>query len=444
MIARIFLPLIFAPLVAMPAISQVEPEATGGDASTANGAPMLTPPPVSGLQYPTTSGAATRSNYLVTAITVNAAYTDNIQPDVGLKAISDETYSIFPSIDLNRTTIKQQATLNYSPTFLFYGHTSSLDAVNHNASLVFQDHLSPHSAVILQDFYVRTSNVFSGLYPFSQGGLTGSTDAPVPALIVPFAEQQTDNAKGAFTYQFSADGMVGGGGTYTILDFLNPAVATGLFNSSGESGSAFYSRRMTGAQYIGVSYDYSRTITNPPNAPIDVQLHSPVAFYTIYFNPKSSLSFSGGLQNISVSQGSLKSFNTWAPVGAVSVGWQGDRGALAASYLHIATSGEGLYGVFYSDTVSGTGTYSFNRSWSAAVGVSYASISAVTQLVGLTYAGGNTFAAQATLTRAIGEHFSAQCGYDRLTQNYNGIAATPNSDREFVAITVVFRKPLGL
>jgi hypothetical protein len=266
---------------------------------------MLTPPPVSGLQYPSTSGAEARSNYLDLGIAANAAYTDNILPGIGLKPISDETYSILPSIDLNRTTPRQQAKLSYSPTILFYGHTSTLDSVDHSASLIFQDRPSPHTAVSLQDFYVRTSNVFSGQYPFSQGGLTGSTVAPVSAVIAPYAEQQTDTANGAFTYQFAADGMVGGGGSYTNLDFPNPTQATGLYSSSGESGSAFYSRRLSAAQYIGVSYDYSRTITNPANAPVDVQVHTPLPFYTIYFNTKSSLSISGGVQYISFSEGQL-------------------------------------------------------------------------------------------------------------------------------------------
>ena len=96
------------PIVAIPAISQVEPSATGGDTPTLNSAQMLTPPPVSGLQYPTTSGAETRSNYLDMGIAMNAAYTDNILPDVFATPVSDETYSIVPSIDLNRTTTKQR------------------------------------------------------------------------------------------------------------------------------------------------------------------------------------------------------------------------------------------------------------------------------------------------------------------------------------------------
>ncbi|MGA2908259.1 MAG: hypothetical protein ABSE36_11195 [Terracidiphilus sp.] len=447
MIARICLPLLLVPFVAIPSLSQVEPSATGGDTPTLNSPQMLTPPPVSGLQYPTTSGEETRSNYLDMGISMNAAYTDNILPNVFATPVSDETYSIVPSIDLNRTTTKQTAILSYSPTILFYGHTSSLDAVNHNASLIFQDRPSPHTAISLQDFYVRTSNVFSGQYPFSQGGLTGSTVAPVPAVIAPYAEQQTDTASGALTYQFAADGMVGGGGSYTNLDFPNPSQATGLYGSSGESGSAFYSRRLSAAQYIGVSYDYSRTVTNPPNGTVDVQMHTPLPFYTIYFNTKSSLSFSGGAQYISISQGQLASSNTWSPAGAVSMGWQGNRGAVAISYLHVATSGGGLLGAVHSDSVNASGNLAINRTWSASLGASYATISAVTQLVGLSYSGGNSFTANASLQHAFGEHFTVQGGYDRLAQTDIGIAvisATPNSDREFVAIAYVFRKPLGL
>lgn len=447
MIARICLPLLLAPLVAIPAISQVEPSATGGDTPTLYSAQMMTPPPVSGLQYPTTSGPEARSNFLDTAITVNAAYIDNILPGIFLTPVSDETYSIVPSIDLNRTTPRQQVTVSYTPTILIYNHTSALDAVDHNASVVFQDRPSPHTALSIQDFYVRTSNVFSGLYPFSAGGLTGSLQAPVPAVIAPFAEQQTDTADAALTYQFAANGMVGGGGSYTNLYFPNPSEATGLFDSAGETGSAFYSRRLTSAQYFGVSYEYSRTVATPPTGPVEVQIHTPLPFYTIYFNTKSSLSFSGGMQNIGISAGQPEKVNSWSPVGVVSMGWQGRRGAVAISYLHVATSGGGLLGAFHSDSANASGTVSLGRTWSASVGVSYAAISGVTSLAGLNYSGGNDFTAHASVQHSFGEHFNAQVGYDRLAQDYQGItviSATPNSDRVFGSFTYVFRKPLGL
>jgi hypothetical protein len=446
MIARVCLSLLLAPLAAIPAMSQVEPSATGGDTATLNDARMLTPPPVSGMQYPTTSGAETRSNYLDMSIAADAAYTDNILPNLGSKAVSDETYSVLPSIDLNRSTPRQQAVLSYSPTILFYGHTSSLDAVNHNASLVYQDRPSPHSDISLQNFYVRTSNVLSGAYPFSQGGLTGSTTSPVPAVIVPFAEQQTDTAKGAFTYQFAADGMFGGGGSYTNLDFPNPSQASGLYASSGETGSAFYSRRLSSAQYVGVSYEYSRVVANPPGQSVDVQMHTPLPFYTVYFNTKSSLSLSGGVQHIGITQGLPGSYSSWSPVGVVSMGWQGDRGAVAVNYLHVATSGGGLLGAFYSDSVNGSGNVAMNRTWSASLGASYATVSAVTPIAGLSYSGGNSFTASVSVEHSFNEHLSAQFGYERLAQNYNisAISATPNSDREYVTITYLFRKPLGL
>lgn len=445
MIARVCLPLILAPFVAIPAISQVEPSATGGDTPTLNEARMLTPPPVSGLQYPDVSGAETRSNYLDLGIAANVAHTDNILPGVGLKPISDETYSILPFADLNRTTPRQQAKLSYSPTILFYGHTSTLDSVNHNASLIFQDRPSPHTAVSLQDFYVRTSNVLSGAYPLSQGGVTGSTASSVPAVFAPFAEQQTETAKGALTYQFAANGMLGGGGSYINLDYPNPAQATGLFGSSGETGSAFYCRRLSAAQYIGVSYEYSRIVAAPAGGSVGVQTHTPLPFYTIYFNTKSSLSLSGGVQHIGVTQGQPGTFDTWSPVGMVSLGWQGERGAVAINYLHAATSGGGLLGAYYSDSVNAAGNVALNRTWTASLGGSYATISAVTPVVGLSYSAGNSFTASATLEHSFGEHWSAQGGYERLGQNYSGVAsAIPDSDREFVTITYVFRKPLGL
>ncbi|MGB6744511.1 MAG: hypothetical protein WBE38_12775, partial [Terracidiphilus sp.] len=67
--------LILAFVVAVPALSQVAPEATGGGGDDSQ---MMTPPPVSNQSYPTAVGAETRSNYLRGGLTFTAGYIDNL------------------------------------------------------------------------------------------------------------------------------------------------------------------------------------------------------------------------------------------------------------------------------------------------------------------------------------------------------------------------------
>jgi hypothetical protein len=448
MFARVTLLLVLA--AAMPAWSQVEPSATGGATPTLDDTQMMTPPPVSGMPYPNFTGTETRSNYLDGSLNVNAAYSDNVAPGIAAQAVSDEIYWILPSVTLSKSTPRQKVTLGYSPSFSFYQHTSVLDTVGQSASFVFQDRLSPHLSISLQDYFLRTSDVFDQSYPFAGGNLTGVAQAPVPALIVPFVEQMSDTANGSIDYQFGRNSMVGGGGSYSTFSFPNPTAAGNLSNSDGEGGSAFYSRRLSGMQYTGLSYVYFRdVITDAQYAPFETQLHTLLPFYTIYFNPKLSLSIAGGVQRVGVAQlYTVQAFSSWSPAGTVSIGWQGNRGYFALSYLHSVIAGEGFNEALYSDSESASGGWKLTRTWNAAFEVSYVNSSPVTQLVNVLYGyeGGDAFTLGASLKHAMGEHFSAACGYDRLQENYPGIpfiARNPVSDRESVTITYEFRKPLG-
>ena len=59
--------------------------------------------------------------------------------------------------------------------------------------------------------------------------------------------------------------MIGHGGTYTNLDFLEPTQVPGLYDSNSSGGSAFYSHRLPRNRYIGATYQYSKILAYPPN-----------------------------------------------------------------------------------------------------------------------------------------------------------------------------------
>jgi hypothetical protein len=61
-------------------------------------------------------------------------------------------------------------------------------------------------------------------------------------------------------------------------------------------------------------------------------------------------------------------------------------------------------------------------------------------------ANGHTISATASLQQQFREHVNLQLGYTRLHQDYTGVAvlaATPNTNREFVSISYRFSRPLG-
>jgi len=70
-------------------------------------------------------------------------------------------------------------------------------------------------------------------------------------------------------------------------------------------------------------------------------------------------------------------------------------------------------------------------------------------VIGSTLAGdenGHTLSGTASLQQQVGQHINLQLGYTRLHQDYSSVAilaATPNTNREFVSISYQFSRPLG-
>jgi hypothetical protein len=435
----------FAFVVSGPALAQVAPGAEGGPAPE-EGTKMLTPPPVSGMLYPSVATADEQTNYLAPSLSANAAYLDNVLPGLNASPVNDASYSIVPGISFDRTTTRQQMTAEYDPTFIFYEPDSVLNSVDQTASAMYQNHPSPYFVISLQDFFSRTSDVFDGAYPFSQGGLTGGVQVPGVAVIAPFQEQLKNTTDAGFAYQFGRNAMVGASGSYSNFELPNPAASPGLANSHGGGGSAYYDRRIAAMQYVGISYEYDRTLAGPSEAEVDAKVQSILPFYTLYLTRTFSCSLSGGAQYVGVAQPTQPTSYSWQPAGVASVGWQGNRGTASASYLHTVASGNGLAGAYNSDSVNGLGTRSFAHKWLARAGATYTTLNSVTPLVNLPYQGGHTFAAGASVIHDFDDHFRVEGGYERLQQNYTGIAVifkNPDSDRTFVSVTYRFEKPLG-
>jgi len=57
--------------------------------------------------------------------------------------------------------------------------------------------------------------------------------------------------------------------------------------------------------------------------------------------------------------------------------------------------------------------------------------------------GGHSVSGSAALQREVGEHMNLQAGYTRLHQDYSFLSANPDTNREWVAISYQFARPLG-
>ena len=438
MLIRICLSL--ALLVAMPVWSQVEPSATGPPPSSDEA--MQTPPPVSGQAYPTETGSETRSNYLRAGLNLQTAYDDNVQPGTTSKPVSDVIYSITSSFALDQITPRAHRTLTYSPGFTLYQPTSALNALSQNATVSYQYKLSPHVQISVQDSFVQASNVFD--QPF--GGVSGSTQYPTEAVVAPFADQLSDAASGETTFQFSRNGMIGAGGTYSIVNYPNQAQASGLPNSNSYGGSAFYNRRLSSSQYMGVNYQYSKMSSSSASGDSVTQVDTIYSFYTLYLGHSLSLSVSGGPQHFDVTQAQLPASASWTPAVTASMGWQRNQTNFAVNYSRTVTGAGGLFGAFQSNSANASAHWQLARTWTVGSAANYAIYKSATPLSPSSSQGGHTVSGTVSAHHPISERFSAEVGYSRIHQSYSRIAAVsenPDGDHAYISISYQFTRPLG-
>lgn len=433
---------LFVFLLAVPAWPQVD--TNGAEASPQDQARMLTPPVVNGQAYATVPMAEMRSNYVNAGLVFNTAYTDNVLAGLTPTAISDISYSAWPSVALDETTPRLHSLLTYSPGFTAYERTGGRNEADENVAMDIEYRLSPHVTASLRDSFQKSSNVFN--QPDVLAPVYGTPQAATVAVIAPLADRLYNTANAELTYQFSASGMIGVGGMFNNLHYPNPAQVPGLYDSSLRGGSAFYSRRLSRKHYAGALYQYSTILAYPVRSQSELDTHTVFAFYTVYLKPNLSLSLAGGPQYYDATQTSIAPVRSWSPAGSSSLGWQGRRATLAASYSRMMTSGGGLSGAFHMNSANASASWQLARTWDVGVAGSYAIYKTLTPLFVLSNAGGHADLGTVTLRHAINQHFSAQLGYSRLHQSYGRIpvvATNPDTNREFVSISYQFSRPLG-
>jgi hypothetical protein len=409
----------------------------GGDA-------MATPAPVSGEGYSMGFTSETRSNYLRGGLVFGSAYDDNVFAGANGKAVSDETYSIWPTISLDQTRSRLHWVFNYGPGFTFYQKTSGRNEADQNLSADLKYRLSPHVTLSLQDSFQKTSNILNQPNQDFAQPVSGGVFVPNDSVIAPVADVLRNSANASLSYQFSANGMIGASGTFTNLHYPTQAQVPGLYDSSSQGGSAFYNHRLSKMHYIGANYEYQKFLAYPNQGQSETQTHSIFLFYTLYLRPTLTFSLFGGPQHSDTQQfGTLS--KTWSPAAGASMSWQGRLTSLAASYSRRINDGGGLSGAVHSNTADASVRRQLTRTVNASMGASYSSNNVIGALP-LFSTGGHTISGSATLQRQIGTHFNLQAQYTRMHQSYSGIQAlsgNPDRNRASVTIAYQFSRPLG-
>jgi hypothetical protein len=406
---------------------------------------MLAPPPVSGANYPVSFTSEERSNYLRGGVTFNTAYSDNVLGATNPTPVSDVSYSVWPTIALDATTPRLHTVLTYAPGFTFYQRTSERNEADQNAAIDFEYRLSPHVTFSAHDGFQKSSNVFNQP-DLGLGVVSGGTQEPNLSVIAPLADRLSNNGNVGIAYQFAANQMMGASGTFTNLHYPDEAQVPGLFDSSAQGGTAFYSLRLAKKHYVGVSYQYQRLVTYLTGSENETQTHAVVFFYTVNPSSRSSISLFGGPQRSDTVQPSpYLPLRTWTPAAGASLNWQSRLTSFAVSYAHTIAGGGGLIGAVQSDSATASLRQQITKMLAGSVSGFYAQ-NDILGAAALGASNGHSVAGTASLQQQFGPHLSLQLGYTRLHQDYSTVAAlasNPDTNREFVSITYQFARPLG-
>lgn len=430
-------PNVMVPAASGPLLSAVMNDDTRDDR-------MLAPPPVSGANYPVSFTSEERSNYLRGGVTFNTAYSDNVLGATNSTPVSDVSYSVWPTIALDATTPRLHTLLTYAPGFTFYQRTSTRNEADENAAIDFEYRVSPHVTFSARDGFQKSSNVFNQP-DLGSGVVSGGTQEPNVSVIAPLADRLSNNGNVAIAYQFAANEMMGASGTFTNLHYADEAQVPGLFDSSTQGGTAFYSLRLAKKHYVGVSYQYQRLVTYPTVGQNETQTHAALFFYTVNPSSRSSISLFGGPQRSDTVQPSLVPLRSWTPAAGASLNWQSRLTTFAVSYAHTITGGGGLIGAVQSDSATASLRQQITKTLAGSVTGFYAQ-NDILGGAALGASNGHSVSGTASLQQQFGQHLSLQLGYTRLHQDYSTVAvlaANPDTNREFVSITYQFARPLG-
>jgi hypothetical protein len=431
------------------AASQAQDQATqSGEAPTIGEDRMLTPPPVSGQAYPVGLASQEHANSLHYGVIFSPAYSDNVLGTNTGQPVSDMSYSVWPTIGVDESTSRLHWDFTYAPGFTFYQRTSGRNEADHNANVSFEYRLSPHVTFNAQDSFQKSSSVFNQP-SYSSGQVFGGAQGPNDSIIVPLADRLSNYGTVGITYQYARNDMVGAVGSFSSLHYPDPSQVPGLYDSSSQTGSAFYTHRALEHHYIGVAYQYARLMSYPGGLDAETQTDSVFPFYTVFLTPRFSMSFFGGAQYANTVQPAVESLGypgfairSWSPTGGASLSYQAHFVSGALTYAHRISDGGGLIGAVSADSAAASISLQLSRTLTGFISGSYSNNQQIGYGVGTS---GHTNSGSVGLKRQVGEHFGVQLGYTRVHQTYSTaiIAAAPNTNRAYMSVSYLFARPLG-
>ena len=394
------------------------------------------------------------TNYLQAGVSAGASYDTNLLAQSS-NVVGGAIYTVTPNIGLNMSRPRLLWSLNYSGGYLVNQRYSALNQSSHNAGIDIRYRLSPHANFRVSERFIYSGAFMNQLQGNETGLGSGIIQQPNQAVITPVAKQTSNMGTAEITYQFSAGDMIGATGSVYTSHFGDvPTGAPALVGTTTESGSGFYTHRITTRNWTGIAYSYQRLSFNPDTQ--QVQTHSFFLFHTIYLQSRMQLALFAGPEYTDVSGTVVDNtvapplitsaaHQGWSTAGGASFSWQGQRTSLHASGVRKVSDGGGL---LQAVTVT-TGEGAIRRQLTRNTNLEFSGVYADSRAL---QAGAGSFTQLKTASGTVvweqhfGRSFSANLGYARDYQQQNAITAPTldvNHNRGWITLAYEFTHPLG-
>ena len=392
-------------------------------------------------------GDIERSNQLSVGMTVASGYDDNALTQ-NTRQIENASFSFLPSVSWHESRTRSLFDLNYSPGFTVNQKLPELNSATHNAGINSQFRLTPNVTWRIHDTFVASNNGWTNSNPEMP---TNALHEPNQLVLTPLADTISNLAGTDLVYQMGAGTILGGSGSYSLLNYSNVQGGPGvqLIDSRTAGGDLFYQHQLLPKHWIGLTYGFQRFTFNGGVEETDT--HSALMFYTAMIRPHFVVSLFGGgtytqtdgFVAIATSAATPSGTRTqWSPSAGAIFGWETPHTGISATFSRRIDSGGGILGTVERTSGMATVQRQFSRNWTGTMSFVYDNNRPL-ESIGGQY---RTLSGTAAVERRLGRQMSVTASYTRAHQTYGTVIPTqlfPDHNRAMLSISYLFSRPLG-
>jgi hypothetical protein len=389
-------------------------------------------------------GEQERSNYLRAGINAGATYDDNASL-VSTGAVSNTTFSIFPSIALEQTFPRMRWNLGYGAGFTVNQRLSNRNQGSHDLSFDSQFRLSPHVSLRFAEDFALTS----GFFDAGNSNLAGN-GGPNATVLTPLSKQRSSSTVAEADYHFALRDIAGVSGSFYNLHYSDVTVGTLFTDTQNATASAFWLHAF-GRNWLGGSYRFQHLTFNPGSGVTDV--HSFLIIDTITLPARFTLSGFAGTDHsdnrgLAPGAGVTSNFSNWSPSFGVDASWQRDRTSAAVGFSRRVSDGSGLLGAVRLQDIHGALRQELFPGWALNLSTSYGNNKSLTVPATGSASSVDFVSLQASVARNLGKKLDLHVGYAHEFQDQSGtidpaFLGGAHRNRVFVTLGYQWAKPLG-